>query len=60
MYPKVKIKVKSKQLLFVLFPFFIMMFFGFIFFANNKAKTNFHEIKTSTRIAAETKSENKN
>lgn len=60
MFPKVKIKIQSRQLLFVLFPFFSMIFSVIIFFENNKAKKNFHERKTSSRIVSETKSENKN
>lgn len=47
MCPKYKRNNRSRLLLFVLFPLFILTLFSFIFFTHEKTKEHHNEIKTA-------------
>ena len=58
MCPKYKRNDRSRLILFVLFPLFILTLFSFIFFKNEKTKEHHNEIKTPDEAIADLKNGN--
>jgi hypothetical protein len=58
MCPKYKRNNRSRLLLFVLFPLFILTLFSFIFFTHEKTKGHHNEIKTAYEAIANLKNGN--